>query len=67
MDLVLLGGTPIDSMKQQLFHVFECSSNQNLISQDKLFNPSSESTEFYTMEQFGYSSDPHIVSHNGAF
>ena len=57
--LHLLGATVIRSVK--------CLSNQNLISQDKQFKHSSESIIFYTMEQFGHSSNPDIISHNEAF
>ena len=51
-DLILLGGTPIDSMKQQLFQVLSICQ---II------------TEPITIKKFKHLSEPHIVSHNKPF
>ena len=51
-DLVLLGGTPMDSMKQQLFQVLS-------ICQIK--------TDSHKVKQFKHLSKPHIGSHNMPF
>ena len=50
-ELVLLGGAPIDSMKQQLFQVL---SNCQI------------KPESHKIKQYKNSSEPQIVSHNKA-
>ena len=64
--LVLLDGTPKNSMKEQLFQVLSICQIKTESQMIKQFEYSSESTEFHTMEQFEYSTKLHIVSHNEA-
>ena len=61
-DMVLLGGTAMDSMKQlfQVLGVCRIKTESRWINS---LSTRQNQTEFYTLEQIEYSSKPHMVSH----
>ena len=63
-DLVLLGGTPTNSVKQQLFQILSICQIKTISHRINSLSIRQNQTELYKIEQLEYSSKPLVVLHS---